>query len=183
MPQHLVEADIIISATSCPVAFITKKLIEQTLLARKNKPMFFIDLAMPCDIEHTVAELSNVILYNLDMLQETINLGLEHKRDAAMKAEHLINLELHNYSLWINKAQASASICEYRQQMLAMAKSELERALSKFAHPEVDQHAILHEFCARMLRKFMHMPTVGLQKAAIDGREDLFILLQYLYRK
>ena len=183
MPQHLAEADIVISATSCPFAFITKSLIEQVLAARNNKPMFFIDLAMPCDIEMTVATLPNVTLYNLDMLQETIDLGVAQRRNAANKAEQIIADELISYARWRNGLQANNAINDYRRRMRNLANMELERSLAKLLLPGANQHVILREFCTRMLNKFIHAPTVGLRQAAIDERGDLLVLLEYLYQE
>ncbi len=180
IPQYLPHADVVISATACPLPFINKSLVEHALKQRNNSPMFFLDLAVPRDIESNVGELDQVHLYNVDDLQLMIEKGMDERRHAALQAEQLIESELDNYIRWHRSLRAKDVICDYRNQMQLLAQQELQRALKKLSTGQ-NQHAVLNEFSERLVNKLTHNPTSGLRQLAWDGREDLLTLAQYLF--
>lgn len=181
IPQYLPEADVVISATACPLPFINKHLVEQTMAKRAYRPMFFLDLAVPRDIEPDVAELDAVHLYNIDDLQNMIQKGMNERRSAALQAEQLIDSELDNFIRWHRSLRAKDLICDYRSQMQDLAERELKRAQDKLlaGHSQED---VLRELSARLVKKLTHQPTVGLRQAAWDGREELLDLAHYLFK-
>lgn len=178
--QHLSQADVIVSATTCPIPFINKDLVQQALNQRNHAPMFFLDLAVPRDIEANVKEIAQVHLYNIDDLQAMIEKGIEERRLAALHAEQLIEEELNNYIRKHRSLKAKKVICDYRNQMYDLAQKELQRALKKLSAGQCQQ-LVLNEFSERLVNKLTHNPTAGLRQIAKDGREDLFTLAQYLF--
>ena len=178
--QNLPIADIVISATACPLPFINKSLVEQALKIRNNKPMFLLDLAVPRDIEANVAELEHVHLYNIDDLQLKIETGLNERRHAAMQAEQLIECELDNYIRWHRSLQANEIICSYRESMQQLAQQEVQRALNKLTAGK-NQQQVLLELSDRLINKLVHNPTAGFRKIAWDGKKDLLALAKYLF--
>ena len=182
IPQYLPEADVIISATSCPLPFITKPLVEHALQQRQQAPLFFLDLAIPRDIEPEVGQLPNVRLYNIDDLQDITTQGIQERRVAAEKAKQLIDLELDNYLRWHRSRQANKLICDYRSQMQKLTQLELQRAVKKLATGSC-QYSVLSEFSDRLLKKLTHTPTVGLRQAARENRNELLDLAHYLLEK
>ncbi|KTD21519.1 glutamyl tRNA reductase [Legionella lansingensis] len=180
IPQYLPQADVIISATACPLPFINKSLVQHALTKRDGTPMFFLDLAVPRDIEADVAELDNIHLYNIDDLQSMIEKGMDERREAALQAEQLIESELDNFIRRHRSLRAKNLICDYRAYMQNLAQQELQRAQSKLSAGH-DQTMVLKEFCERLVNKLTHHPTVGLRHAAWDGREELLDLAQYLF--
>lgn len=180
IPQYLPQADVVISATACPLPFINKSLVEHALTQRNNAPMFLLDLAVPRDIESDVNELKHVHLYNVDDLQFMIEKGMDERRNAALQAEQLIESELDNYIRWHRSLRAKDVICDYRNQMQDLAEQELQRAMKKLSTGQC-QNAVLSEFSERLIKKLTHNPTIGLRQIAWDGREDLLALAQYLF--
>ena len=180
LSQYLPQADVVVTATTCPIPFINKNLVEYALLQRNPAPMFFLDLAVPRDIEANVGELEQVQLYNVDDLQKMIEQGMEERRQAALRAEQLIEDELNNYLRKQRSLKAKKVICEYRTQMHHLAQKELQRALKKLSAGHCQQ-LVLNEFSERLVNKLTHNPTTGLKQIAHDGREDLFPLAHYLF--
>lgn len=180
IPQYLSHADVIISATACPLPFINKSLVEHALEQRNHQSMFFLDLAVPRDIEANVAELEQVHLYNVDDLQLMIQKGMAERQNAAVQAEQMIEHELNNYILWHRSLKANSVICDYRSKMKELAQQELERTLKKLAAGQ-SHHESLTEFSERLMNKLIHYPTTGLKQMAWDNREDLLALTQYLF--
>jgi len=180
IPHYLSQADVIVSATACPLPFINKGLVEHALGKRAQAPMFFLDLAVPRDIESNVSELDAVQLYNIDDLQSMIEQGMGERRIAALQAEQLVESELDNYIRLHRSLRAKKVICDYRNQMQDLAQLELQRALQKLAAGEC-QYNVLSEFSERLVNKLTHTPTVGLRQAAWDDREELLDLAKYLF--
>ena len=179
IPHYLPQADVIISATSCPLPFINKSLVEHALQQRASAPMFFLDLAVPRDIEANVSELPAVHLYNIDDLQMVVAKGMNERRLSAVKAEQLIECELDNYIRSYRSLKAKDVICDYRNQMKQVAQQELQRAIQKLSAGKC-QFSVLEEFSERLVNKLTHTPTIGLRHAASDNRDELLDLAQYL---
>ncbi|MCA0404463.1 MAG: glutamyl-tRNA reductase [Proteobacteria bacterium] len=180
IPQYLAEADVVISATACPLPFINKSLVKHALLQRENAPMFFLDLAVPRDIEPEVAELEDVHLYNIDDLQNMIEIGMKERQRAALKAEQLIESEIDNYIRLHRSLKAKDIICTYRTHMQKLAEYELQRAQDKLLNGS-NHEIVLREFCDRLVNKLTHYPTIGFREAAKDGREEILELVHYLF--
>lgn len=180
IPQRLYEADIVISATACPLPFINQAMVVNALNQRGLSPMFLLDLAVPRDIEASVGELENVHLYNVDDLKSVVDQGLHERQSAALKAEQLIDVELDNYIRSHRSIHAKNIICDYRQLMQQLTQKELERSLRKLSSGECHFN-VLQEFSERLLNKFTHLPTLGLKQAAWDNRQELLDLAQYLF--
>lgn len=180
IPNYLSQADVIISATACPLPFINKSLVEYALNQRHQAPMFFLDLAVPRDIEADVGELESVHLYNIDDLQRIAEQGMTERRYAAVEAEHLVDVELDQYIRWQQSLQAKDLICNYRSHMQTLAQQELQRAQEKLL-AGTGQERVLSEFCERLVNKLTHHSTVGLRHLAQDGRFELLDLANYLF--
>lgn len=180
IPLHLYQADVIISATACPLPFINKKMVVQALEKRDFAPMFFLDLAVPRDIEAEVAELAQVRLYNVDDLQNLAEKGMDERRQAALQAEQLLEDEIENYLRWHRSHQARDLICGYRAFMQTLANQELDRALQKLAQGQCQQ-SVLTEFSQRLVNKLIHLPSTGLKQVAWEGDEDMLQLAQTLF--
>lgn len=182
IPEVLPNADIVISATACPLPFISRGLIERCMVQRNQSPMFLLDLAVPRDIEQDVHELSNVFLYNVDDMQELIDEGLSERQTAANNAEQIIEYELDEYIRWHRSLRAKDSIIHYRNRANDIAETELERIIKKFNNKQISTEEALQELKYRLVNKLVHQPTVGLKRAATDNREDILALISYLLK-
>lgn len=180
IPQFLPQADVVISATACPLPFINPNLVSHALEQRNHQPMFFLDLAVPRDIEPEVAELDQVQLYNVDDLEHIIQQGMNERKNAALEAEELINAELDQYIRWHRSLRANDVICDYRSQMQILARFELQRSMAKLTRGH-NSEQVMQELCDRLMNKLLHQPSAGLREAAWDGREDLLELARYIY--
>jgi len=131
IPTQLPKADVVISATACPLPFIDKSMVQQALATTKEKTMCFLDLAVPRDITPDVAELKHVFLYNIDDLHMTIESGLNERRAAAIRAEALIEPELEHYMRSHRTRRAQHAICDYREKMQQLAEKNYNGQLKK----------------------------------------------------
>lgn len=187
IPQYLGQADIVISATTCPLPFITKSWVEHALEQREQAPMFFLDLAVPRDIETQVGSLPNVTLYNIDDLKDVVEQGVIERRSAAHRAELIIERETEAYARKERVRKSNHLICDYRNKMQRIAAQELERSLRKISAGQTHTEALL-EFSQRLVSKLSHPPTMAIRKAAWDGQQELLelahsLLSEPLYEK
>jgi len=180
IPNSLYTADVVISATACPLPFINKSLVEHAMERRHHQAMFFLDLAVPRDIEATVASLKNVHLFNIDDLQQIIEIGMDQRRTCALQAEQLIESELDNYIRWHRSLRADELICSYRKKMELLAKKEVIRANQKIKGGH-SHETIINELSQRLVKKLSHQTTVGFRRLAKDAQFDTLELANYIF--
>lgn len=180
IPHFISKADIIISATNCPLPFIGKEMVTHALVKRNSKPLYIFDLAVPRDVEADVNELEEVFLYNIDDLQNMANEGLEERQQAAFAAEQIIDYELNNYLLQERGKNARQAICHYRKYAKTVRANELRRAQNQLARG-FSPTDIMEEMSHRLMKKLLHRPSLKLRKAAFEERQDLLEYTTYLY--
>jgi glutamyl-tRNA reductase len=180
--SNLAKADVIISATSCPIPFINKSMVENALIERSQKPMFFLDLAVPRDIEENVGDIKNVHLYNIDDLQTVTEKGLALRQKAALSAEKLITQEVDKYSIKCKTDLASDAIHIFEKNAKIISDIELNRAIKKITSGQCP-YQILSEFNHRLTKKLTHIPKLGLRKIASHDSECLNELVNYFSKQ
>lgn len=171
LSQVLHESDIVISSTASPIPVLGKGAVERALKQRKHKPMFMVDIAVPRDIEPEVSELADVFLYTVDDLQDVIEDNLQQRKEAARKAERMIEADTFEFMLRMRSLDAVNLLRNYRQSTEAMRDQELEKAmhwLARGANPE----EVLQQFARSLTNKFMHQPSVQLKNAAAMGQQE-----------
>lgn len=180
IPEYLAQADVVISATACPLPFITKSMVARALEHREGKPIFFVDLAVPRDIEAEIVELEGVQLINIDDLEAVVAKGLSARQDAAKHAEQIIEYETQHYIRWQRSLRANQTIRVYRERMQALGQQEADRALA-LINKGADIDAVVEELTYRLVNKIIHQPSIRLREAAYQDHDDLLQLINQLY--
>ncbi len=165
IPQHLERFDIVISSTASPLPIIGKGMVEQALKSRRHKPMLFIDIAVPRDIEPQVAELNDAYLYTVDDLQSIIDKNMEQRRAEAVRAEVIVKEECSAFMDWRHSRIAVDSIRDYRLSADEIREELLAKSLSALqsgASPD----KVLLELSNKLTNRLIHAPTKALQSAA-----------------
>lgn len=181
LQDRLPEMDIVVTATSCPLPFISRQNMEQTLVQRNQCPMVLIDLAVPRDIEPEVGEMPNIVLINVDHLQQIQAHHQAERLRAAEIAQEMVKDSIRQFHKKHRSLKAQNMICHYRGLMKDIAQSEVQRAHQKLEAGHC-QYQVVNELSERLIQKLMHYPTVGMQQAASDERHDILELAQYLFR-
>jgi len=180
LPERLPEADIVISSTASPLPILGKGAVERALRARRRRPMFMVDLAVPRDIEAEVVELGDVFLYTVDDLKDVVQENLKSRMEAAREAESIIDLQVVNFMDWLRSQEAVPTIRTLRDRSEALSKEELERARHLLAagHPPEE---VIERLAHSLTNKFTHVPTTALRRAARAGDQDLLDLARRLF--
>jgi len=180
IPDHLAEADIVISSTASQLPILGKGAVERALKQRKHQLMFMVDIAVPRDIEAEVGDLDDVYLYTVDDLKDVIDEGVRSRQEAAKVAEVMIEEGLATYLEVERSLDAVGSIRDYRQRMEALRDVELERAMALLAKGEEPQ-LVMQRLARGLTNKMMHAPTVQIKKASALGDEESLGLLQTMF--
>ena len=181
LAEYLHEHDIVVSCTASSLPILGKGLVERALRARKHRPMFMVDLAVPRDIEAEVGELDDVFLYTLDDLQGIVQGNLDARRAALEQAEAIIETQVGQFMHWMQARAAVPLIRQLREQAEAARRHELERAL-RLLHRGEDPKQVLEALSQGLTNKLLHGPTQALNEAAGEERRALAELLERLYR-
>jgi glutamyl-tRNA reductase len=181
LATHLQEHDIVVSCTASSLPILGKGLVERALRARKHRPMFMVDLAVPRDIEAEVAELDDVFLYTIDDLQAIVQGNLDARRSALEQAEAIIETQVGQFMHWMAARASVPLIRALREQGEAARRHELERALRLLQRGD-DPRQVLEALSQGLTNKLLHAPTQALNESAAEERRALEALIERLYR-
>lgn len=180
IPDVLARADIVISSTASPLPIIGKGIVERAIKARKHKPMFMVDLAVPRDIEAEVAQLNDVFLYSVDDLNGVVQDNMKSRQEAAAQAEKIITAQVENFLSWQRERDAAGTIKDLRDHWRTVQELELERALQRLNAGESAED-VLRQFSHRLGNKFLHAPSERLRAAASAGEQQTLSSVRNLF--
>lgn len=180
LPNALIHADIVISATGSPLPLITKQMMQDAL-PQRNKSLNIIDIAVPRDVEESVADLENVQVYCIDDLKLIIQHNVRGREHAAEKAREVIQKKSQEVFSSIKSLEVvGTTITAYRRQIENIGQLELAKAARQLRRGD-DPLAVLESFAYAFTNKLLHTPSVQLRQAGFEGRFDILQLAQELF--
>jgi glutamyl-tRNA reductase len=181
LPDLLALHDIVVTCTASPLPLLGKGLVERAVRARKHRPMFVVDLAVPRDVEPEVGELDDVFLYTVDDLAEIVQEGMDARQGAVVQAEAIIDSNVVSFMEWLETRQMVPTIRALRDQAERQRRHELERALKALARGE-DPVRVVEALSRALTNKLLHAPSHALSHATPEDRERLLELVHRLYQ-
>lgn len=181
LPTQLAQFDIVVSCTASSLPIIGLGLVERAVKARRHKPIFMVDLAVPRDIESEVGRLDDVYLYTVDDLAGVVQSGVENRQAAVAQAEAIIETRVQSFMHWIDTRAMVPLIQDLHETGEALRLAELERARKMLAKGD-DIEAVLEALSKGLTAKFLHGPQQALHHAQGDQRTQLVSLLPQLFR-
>jgi glutamyl-tRNA reductase len=175
-------ADIVISGTGAPGLVIHHEDVEAARAARRQRPLFLIDIAVPRDIDPSVAKLDGVFLYDLDDLRAVAEANLRERRKQAAEAEALIDREAREFLEWEKSLDAVPLLVELRNRADAIRRNELAKVRSRLGALTPEQEEALEAATSAIVNKLLHPPTVHLKEASKNGQagEQLSLIRKLL---
>jgi glutamyl-tRNA reductase len=165
LDRELIEADIVISCTASPIPIVTKRAVEAAIRARRRRPIFMVDMAVPRDIEPSVAELEDVYLFSIDDLQQLVDENRQQRELAAGGARLLINEEVVRFLAESRAQDAGPAIRALRSQAEGIRLQTVEQARRMLASGKSADEVI--EYLANTLtNRLLHAPTQALRQAS-----------------
>ncbi len=173
--DHLHKADIILSSTGSPHFIIGPKEVAEVIRRRKQRPMFFIDIAVPRDIAPEVNDLENVYLYNTDDLQGVVESNREQRLKEAAKAEEIVTVEAERFLSWLSSLEVVPTIVALRSRFDEIVRAEVERTLAAWKGMSPEHEKRLEAMTSAMISKLLHTPISVLKHTGQGNRIDLYL--------
>jgi glutamyl-tRNA reductase len=181
LPDQLSKYDVVVSCTASTLPILGLGMVERAIKARRRKPMFMVDLAVPRDIETEVGRLNDVFLYTVDDLGKVVQAGVENRQAAVAQAEAIIETRVQSFMHWIDTRAVVPVIQDLHETSEILRLAELERAKKLLAKGE-DIDTVLEALSKGLTAKFLHGPQQALHNAQGDERARLAALLPQLFR-
>jgi glutamyl-tRNA reductase len=180
IPSHLREADIVVASTASPNPIITRAMTASALRARKRRPIFMVDIAVPRDIEPEVAELEDVYLFTIDDLQSVVKENMEGRRQAAREADQMIAAEADRFEMKLRTRDAAPTIRRLRHQAEQTREHTLDQARHMLAAGR-SADEVLDFLSATLTNRLIHAPSQRLREAAETGDDAVIEAITNIY--
>lgn len=170
--DRLSEVDVVLSSTSARNFVLTRGAVEPTLRARKGRPLFFIDIAVPRDVDPAVHELDGCYVYDIDELEAVVTDSSPGRAGEAARAEAIVASEADRFAAWRASREAAPAIKALREQAEEIRLRELERARARLGRLTKAELDVVESITARIVDKLLHVPTLRLKEAAAGQPDD-----------
>ncbi len=180
LPTRLQEFDVVISCTASTLPLIGLGAVQRALRARKNRPMFMVDLAVPRDIEPEVKNLSGVYLYTVDDLTQVIQTGQHHRQEAVAEAEIIIDRGVHQFMTWLEQRSHVPLIQELNLQADTWRQTELSRARKRMEKGE-SMDSVLESLSMGLMKKMLNGPLRELNHPSSEQRDKALVAVKQFF--
>jgi glutamyl-tRNA reductase len=183
--DQLVYVDIVISSTGASACILTKTQMKKVMKSRKQRPIFFIDIAVPRDIDPDINQLENAYLYDIDDLQDVIDVNVTQRKKEALQAERIIDVAVVRFEEWLTNLDVVPTIKALRQKIEEITRFEIQKTCQSLQDEKMDQlHPALEKMGNAIMNKILHDPIKFLKgegyhkdrSACLDLTRKLFCL-------
>ena len=163
---QLLEVDIVLTSTASPGYVITYDQVRNCLRKRRNRPLFFIDIAVPRDVQPEINNLSNVYVYDIDDLKGIIKLNKDHRQQEAIKAERIVQEEVIKFEKWLKTLEVVPTIVSLREKAESIIQAELKKSTSTLKNLTPSQKQSIQNLTLSISEKILNDPILFLKKKA-----------------
>jgi glutamyl-tRNA reductase len=182
-PQRLSEVDIVITSSAAKGFVVTPEIIRRALDARKNQPMFLIDIAVPRNVDPAVAKIEHAFLYDIDDLQRLTEQNLKTRLDVAQQAESIVTDEVARLEARLREREVVPTILSFQEQLETIRGEVLGRYRGKMGHLTAEQEETLEALTHAIVNKIAHAPISEIRKQAADSADVEFVsVMRRLFR-
>jgi len=171
------KADIVISSTGAPHFVVRKEQVEKLLAARKNRPIFFIDIAVPRDIDPAVNELENAFVYDIDDLEQVVEANRKQREREAVWAEEIVRQEVQKMMRRLASNDVVPTIKALERRLEQIRQSEMERFGSRLGAMTPDQREAVDALLRGIVNKILHGPITELKSRAGEPEQGTLVQL------
>ena len=168
---QLEHVDIIISSTGATDYILRKQDVMSVMRARMNKPLFFIDIAVPRDLDPALIDIENVFLYDIDDLSTVVELNKSERDKEAVKAVRIVDEESLKFQRWFQGMAVTPTIRDLRSKVDSITKSELERTVARISGLRDEDKKALEKMMGAVTAKVLHFPLTYLKSESCMGRD------------
>ncbi len=171
--SQLEQADIVISSTGAPNIILHKKDVKPIMHTRRNEPIFFIDIAVPRDLDPELNDLSNVYLYDIDDLHNVVEINKSARDKEAVKARRIVDEETLKFQNWMDGLSVVPTITALRKKADDICQAELERTLSRLQHLTTNEQKAIEKMASAISSKLLHDPVSFLKNESCKEQNEV----------
>jgi len=174
-PKELKNVDIILSSTGSAHYIIRREQLTEVIRARKNRPMFFIDIAVPRDIDPKINEIDNVYVYDIDDLEGIVESNKEERKKEVQKAEEIVFQGVEAFNRWLKSLEVVPTILALRNRLEEIRQKEVEKTLSLLKNLSGEERKALELLTNSIINKILHHPISLLKHQESRDHEKLYV--------
>jgi glutamyl-tRNA reductase len=184
LEAELVQADVVVASTASNAYIVTREMVRRAMKQRKGRTLFFVDIAVPRNVEPSVHTIDNVYVFNVDDLEQEVARGMKARQGEVGAAEKIVAEEVARFLAWTRGLEVQPTVVAMRAKARAVLFSELERSLAgRLKHLAEGDRAALEQMLESAVGKLLHAPTTRLKERAADGEDarELAAAVRYLF--
>jgi glutamyl-tRNA reductase len=172
--EEMSNADIVISCTSAKHCVITEENCGDVLRARHGRPLIFIDIAVPRDVEAELQYIDGVTIYDIDDLQDFVNTSYQERREAAITASKIIADEMEEFNQWLASLYVIPVIAALKNTGETIKQTELKRAFSRMGTISERDQIIIQNMAASIVNQLLRSPVLRMKEMAVSNQGHLY---------
>ncbi len=161
--------DIVVASTAAPEPIIRTADVQRALHARRSRPLFFIDIGVPRNVEPDVDTLDNAFCYDIDDLRSVVDANLRERQREAQRAETLVTREVERFTARLKDLEVTPTIVSLRDKLEAIRRAELEKALGRLGTSDEETRRVMDALSQSIVNKILHAPMVKLRDSSRAG--------------
>lgn len=173
--EWLTKADIVISSTGAPHFVLRKADLAVVMRARRGRPLFLIDIAVPRDIDPAVNQLDNVYLYDIDDLEAVVFANLKEREKEAQNARRIIAEEIAEFHVWLKTQQVVPLIAALRRKAENIRVAELNHSLKKLSGLSEKEKKHVDNLTRAIVNRILREPVLRIKEFAVADKSDVYV--------
>jgi glutamyl-tRNA reductase len=178
----LIRTDIVIASTGATEYVLTRQDMARVMHDRRHQPVFFIDIAVPRNLDPDIERLDNCYLYDIDDLQSVVDTNKEERLRETERAHEIIDQEVAAFEAWLRSRAATPLILALRNSGEQFREQEVARALARLPALTDEQRQVVECLARSLTNKFLHDPTVALKHATRNGDQTAISIIRRMFR-
>ena len=170
----MAEVDVVITSTAAPEPIVRAQDVERALHSRRHRPLFFIDLAVPRNVEPAVNDLEDAFCYDVDDLRLVVEANLRERQKEAQRAEAVVAREVAKFVVRLRDLEVVPTIVSLRDKLEAIRRGELDKALSRLPAASDETRKVMEALSQAIVNKVLHAPIVKLKNSSREGHHARF---------
>jgi glutamyl-tRNA reductase len=169
LPTALATVDIVIASTGAPDPVIRREVVQPIVYARRGRPLFFIDIAVPRDVESSVGALDDVYCYDIDDLKQVVDANIRERSREAQRAEALVEREAGKFLARLGDVEVIPTIVSLRERLEIIRAGEVKRALARLPGASPETREAIEAMSTAIVNKILHAPITKLRESSRAG--------------
>jgi glutamyl-tRNA reductase len=169
LPTALAAVDIVVTSTGAPAPIVTRDMVARVMDGRGARPLFFIDIAVPRDVERGVDSLEDVYCYDIDDLKQVVDSNIRERLREAQRAETLVEREVAKFKARLGDVEVIPTIVSLRERLEEISRGEVRKTLARLPDATPETRAAVEALAASIVNKVLHAPITKLRESSRAG--------------